>query len=152
MQMQQQSPSQWDLHQSVTRIASAPDSFRPWPPGARLPHHMQRLSSTSDPQINLCVAAGQPWQPLVWQPGMAFSAEDARHQGLAFSSEDGRHPGMAFSAEDARQDARHKLRYHLAAIFPEDQVHQAMQLYPEETNAQKICAAILSMFPKESMG
>lgn len=29
----------WDMHQHVTRIASAPDSYRPWPPQQ---HHQQR--------------------------------------------------------------------------------------------------------------
>jgi ribonuclease ZC3H12 len=47
-------------------------------------------------------------------------------------------------------EARYKLFFHLAAIFPEDQVRQVMTMMPEETNAQKICAAILSLYPKEN--
>lgn len=50
----------------------------------------------------------------------------------------------------SQEDARRKLHYHLTAIFPEEQVIQAMQMYPDETNAQKICAAILAMFPTKS--
>jgi len=46
------------------------------------------------------------------------------------------------------QEARQKLYYHLASIFPEEQVSIAMQYYPNETNPQKICAAILNMFSK----
>lgn len=46
------------------------------------------------------------------------------------------------------QEARQKLYYHLASIFPEEQVSIAMQCYPDETNPQKICAAILNMFSK----
>ncbi|XP_025425865.1 probable ribonuclease ZC3H12C isoform X1 [Sipha flava] len=46
------------------------------------------------------------------------------------------------------QEARQKLYYHLASIFPEEQVSTAMQYYPNETNPQKICAAILNMFSK----
>lgn len=46
------------------------------------------------------------------------------------------------------QDQRRRLHYHLASIFPEDQVQTVMQMYPDETNPQKICAAILSMYPK----
>lgn len=131
-QQQQQSTQAWDPHQSVTRIASAPDSFRPWPPGPPPMHrHMQRLSSTSDPQINLCVTAAPPggWQPVLWPPQAQPTATPV-----------------------AYEDARHKMLYHLSAIFPEEQVHQVMQLYPEETNPQKICAAILAMFPKDSLG
>lgn len=109
MQMQQQTSStqSWDLHQSVTRIASAPDSFRPWAVGPVSIHrHMQRLSSSSDPQINLCVppspGAGAAWagQHVMWSPPTQVC------------------PQQQYSTEDAR----YKLHYHLAAIFPEEQV------------------------------
>lgn len=46
------------------------------------------------------------------------------------------------------QANRLHIQYHLSSIFPEDQVLTVMQMYPEETNPQNICAAILSMFPK----
>ncbi|XP_074027618.1 probable ribonuclease ZC3H12C isoform X2 [Leptinotarsa decemlineata] len=111
----------WDMHQHVTRIASAPDSYsyRPWPPHQHPQHrHMQRISSCSDTQLN------------VWPP--AWSQGGSHH----------------LASSPVQEDARRKLHYHLAAIFPEEQVTQAMQMYPDETNPQKICAAILSMFPK----
>lgn len=103
----------WDLHQNVTRIASAPDSYRPWPPVPQQ-HPPHLISSCSDPQLN------------VWSPHMPPP------------------PPM-----NVQEDARRKLHYHLAAIFPEEQVTQALQLYPDETNPQKICAAILALFPKQ---
>lgn len=110
-------PNNFEMHQHVTRIASAPDSYRPWPPSAYPQHrHMQRMSSCSDPQLNI-------WPPQ-WNPT----------------------PGTL--QPNLQEDARRKLHYHLAAIFPEEQVTQAMQLYPDETNPQKICAAILALFPK----
>ncbi|XP_067010974.2 probable ribonuclease ZC3H12D isoform X2 [Anabrus simplex] len=134
-------PVGWEhhhAHQNVTRNASAPDAYQPWPPTPTPPpagKHMHRLSSTSDPQLNLCVPPGEaprvqdpfeptPW-PAVWAPQPV-------------------HPPLPSRTEDARR----MLRYHLAAIFPEEQVHKAMQIYPDETNPQKICAAILAMFPK----
>ena len=46
--------------------------------------------------------------------------------------------------------SREKLYFHLSSIFPEEQVRVAMDMYPEEIKAQKICAAILAMFPKGS--
>lgn len=116
-----------DVHQCVTRIASAPDSYRsaqgsqasgwsgmqPSQTGQTPPvRHMHRMSSCSDSQLN--VWPGQ-WNPV-----------------------------------GSQEDARRKLHYHLAAIFPEEQVIQAMQMYPDETNAQKICAAILAMFSTKS--
>lgn len=101
----------WELHQHVQRIASAPDSYHPWPPNTHAHHRqMQRISSCSDPQLNV--------YPPHWPQNASV-----------------------------QEDARRKLHYHLSAIFPEEQVTQAMQLYSEETNPQKICAAILAMFP-----
>lgn len=46
------------------------------------------------------------------------------------------------------QDVRRRLHYHLANIFPEEQVQAVMALHPHETDPQQICAAILAMFPK----
>jgi hypothetical protein len=41
------------------------------------------------------------------------------------------------------KEARSKLYYHLAAVFPEDQVRRAMAALPEETDPQTICKYIL---------
>ncbi|XP_044759825.1 probable ribonuclease ZC3H12C isoform X2 [Coccinella septempunctata] len=113
------SPTSWDMHQHVTRIASAPDSYRNWPQthGSVAHRPMHRLSSCSDPQLNV-------W-PAQWAGQASLPS----------------HPSVL-------EETRRKMQYHLAAIFPEDQVTQAMQLHPEETNPQKICAAILSIFHK----
>ena len=46
-------------------------------------------------------------------------------------------------------ETRYKTYFHLAAIFPEEQVRRVMALMPEETNAQSICAAILALYPKD---
>lgn len=62
---------------------------------------------------------------------------------LASSSGSGVTQGGAFT------EARYKLFFHLAAIFPEEQVRRALSMMPDETNAQKICAAILAHYPKE---
>ncbi|KAL5233714.1 hypothetical protein ACI65C_001124 [Semiaphis heraclei] len=63
------------------------------------------------------------------------------------------HAVVAASCSDPQifpgyHEARQKLYYHLSSIFPEEQVSAAMQYYPNETNPQKICAAILNMFSK----
>ena len=42
---------------------------------------------------------------------------------------------------------RSELFNRLSALFPEDQVRVVMEKYPQEFNAQKLCAAILSTFP-----
>lgn len=47
------------------------------------------------------------------------------------------------------QADRRYMQYHLSSIFPEEQVLTVMQMYPDETNPQNICAAILNLFPKK---
>ena len=42
------------------------------------------------------------------------------------------------------QADRQKIFYHLASLFPESQVRRAMDMHPEETNAQVICATIIA--------
>lgn len=49
--------------------------------------------------------------------------------------------------EDISQKERMRLHYHLASLFPEDQVMAAMQVHPNETSAHVLCASILAMFP-----
>lgn len=105
-------------HQHVTRIASAPSSHPP-------PCVSRPLSSASDPQLNLSTPPPilpSPW-PVPPPNPPAF------------------HPLPNFD------EARQRLHYHLSSIFPEEQVQAALRYYPNETNPQKICAAILSMFP-----
>lgn len=51
------------------------------------------------------------------------------------------------SSANAQANRLH-IQYHLSSIFPEDQVLMIMQMYPDETNPQNICAAILNMFPR----
>lgn len=90
-------------------------------------------NSNSDPQIGgggggTVVNGGGCWQP--------------HHQPL--QQQPHPHP---LPTHQSSPDRRH-LHYHLSSIFPEEQVRQAMQMYPDESNPQTICAAILSMFPK----
>ncbi|KDR24071.1 putative ribonuclease ZC3H12C [Zootermopsis nevadensis] len=149
-------PAGWEhhhMHQNVTRIASAPDSYRPWPP-VPPPYpgrHMHRLGSTSDPQLNLCVPPSEisilsdPFDASLWPPATSGPPPSVVWPPqTSHMPPPPAHPPFSTNAEDARR----RLHYHLASIFPEEQVQKAMQLYPEETNPQKICAAILAMFPK----
>ncbi|XP_011875136.1 PREDICTED: probable ribonuclease ZC3H12D [Vollenhovia emeryi] len=105
-------------HQHVMRIASAPDSYRAWPPRGNAlvpPSRVQRLG-TSDPQLNLLPSPPSASLHVPWGT--------------------------------QTQDVRRRLHYHLANIFPEEQVQTVMALHPHETDPQQICAAILAMFPK----
>ncbi|XP_041982018.1 probable ribonuclease ZC3H12B isoform X2 [Aricia agestis] len=65
-------------------------------------------------------------------------------------------PGMPISpcaSDSALQhwEARHRMHFHLTGIFPEAQVTEAMMKYPDETDAQKMCAIILDRYrPSEA--
>ncbi|KAG6445076.1 hypothetical protein O3G_MSEX003710 [Manduca sexta] len=59
-------------------------------------------------------------------------------------------PGMSDGALQ-HWDARQRMRFHLAGIFPEAQVVEAMAAHPEETDAQQMCAIILARYrPSEA--
>ncbi|KAL1417801.1 hypothetical protein MTO96_026509 [Rhipicephalus appendiculatus] len=113
-------------HTEVTRIASAPDTTRQQrsQQGAAI----QRLSSTSDTRLDAFPLAGAT-TPL--PPGPPPPP-----------------PLEVGSPPPDTANPRYRLYYHLSSIFPEEQVRAAMDLCPEETNPQKVCAAILAMFPK----
>lgn len=187
-------------HQTVTRIASAPDSYHQWMPPSRM-HH---LNSTSDTRLNLYpevqhashlhssltanygdvhvqnhwLLQGAGMDPsMTMSPGLQImgSAGAVPWQEQSASSALGRGTSQSISqpvrpssvppqgmqlgplstlsparapSPEFQDDARYKLYYHLASLFPKEQVLEAMDAYPQETNPQKICAAILSMYPK----
>lgn len=65
----------------------------------------------------------------------------------------GARPPAPCTSDGALQhwDARRRMHYHLAGIFPEAQVAEAMAAYPEETDAQTMCAIILARYrPSEA--
>ncbi|XP_034245228.1 probable ribonuclease ZC3H12D [Thrips palmi] len=97
------------VHAGVSRIASAPESYRTWA------QQQRRLGGAggSDPQLQMQLQQSPAWNQALYH-----------HQA---------------------QQARHRMHYHLASIFPEELVATAMSLYPDEVDAQKICAAILSL-------
>lgn len=127
-------------HPEVTRIASAPDSTRRSQQAAA----MQRLSSTSDTRLDAfppVPAAGGPYPSY---PGLSPHAAAA----WGALAPMGRPPPHLEVVPLDTASPRYRLYYHLSSIFPEEQVRAAMDLCPEETNPQKVCAAILAMFPK----
>lgn len=73
------------------------------------------------------------------------SAGDSSPVGSACGSASG---GPSLFTPPKFDSERDKLYYHLSSIFPEDQVRTVMEMNPEESNPQRVCAAILSMYPK----
>lgn len=137
-------------HQTVARIASAPDSYRQWRPSAPNP---RRATSTSDMQLHHFEA---PSPPYLWgalsHPGVPVPPPSLPGQMQAWHKSPLAPPspcqtgmiGPSMSFDDQRRF----LYYHLASVFPQEQVRSAMEMNPEETNPQAICAAILTMFPR----
>ncbi|BES87709.1 Zc3h12a-like Ribonuclease NYN domain [Nesidiocoris tenuis] len=100
--------------------------------------NVTRISSAPHPHGHLqqCAPGAIPGLPT----GIC-SASDSQLQ--AWGLPPPQQPPLAPNADEARR----RLHYHLASIFPEEQVRTAMTLYPNETNPQKICAAILALYP-----
>lgn len=102
--------------------------------------HVTRIASAPD-------SYQQQWSPI--PPNYHFQPQQKPQRLSNYCSD----PQLNWSrgpGGSGGEDVRKKLYYHLTAIFPEEQVTHAMQMYPDEMNPQKICAAILAMFPPKS--
>lgn len=110
-------------HQSVTRIASAPDSYKNWK--QKINNNLTR-SPQSIEQITC---------------GISDSQYNKQHF-LPSTNSTNLQNNLSF------QETRNRLQYHLINIFPKEQVQVVMSMYPDEIDPQKICATILAMFPK----
>ncbi|XP_070159035.1 endoribonuclease ZC3H12A isoform X1 [Polyergus mexicanus] len=105
-------------HQHVMRIASAPDSYKAWLP--------QTTTLMRPSPIQRLGTSDPQLNLLPSPPSTSLHIPWGTHA----------------------QDARRRLHYHLANIFPEEQVQAVMALHPHEIDPQQICATILAMFPK----
>ncbi|XP_076179138.1 zinc finger CCCH-type containing protein regnase 1 [Ptiloglossa arizonensis] len=106
-------------HPHVTRIASAPDSYRAWPvnnSNMGAPSGSNQRLGASDPQLNPLASSLYSNMP-----------SDVLKEFL---------------------DTRTKIHYHLANIFPEEHVRAAMLIHPFETDPIEICIAVLKMYPQ----
>ncbi|XP_033164780.1 endoribonuclease ZC3H12A [Drosophila mauritiana] len=106
------------------------------------PQHQQSNSSTNYPHQYL---TRTPSAPVTDQGlGLPLPAHNFAH----LSASDSRiNEELHASQQLPREEQRRLLRYHLGSLFPPHQVHAVLQLYPEETDAKTICAAILNLFP-----
>ena len=154
-----------DWTQSVHSLGDPFDDWTKAPP-PHLPHSQQQQMQLQQQQIHQ--NQHQHIQQHVWCS--RTSSLPAHHNPLSSSSTaqpPPPPPQQSFGSDASKgsssggsnngsgsvtlgSEARYKLFFHLAAIFPEDQVRQVMTMMPDETNAQKICAAILSLYPKEN--
>lgn len=154
-------PPPFGMHSLVTRNASAPAAHSQMcskAPYERVveAHRAQRLNSTSDTQLNLCGNSSDFHSSMDWGRSDPFDEVPVvQHQPMQqhqwacrTTSLPNQQSNAKVDRETNKTEIREKLYYHLAAIFPEEQVRQVMQRLPNETDAQKICAAILAFYPK----
>lgn len=78
---------------------------------------------------------------------LSVSLSMPAHTMAHLSASDSRINEELHTAQASRDEQRRLLRYHLNNLFPQHQVHAVLQLYPDETDAKTICAAILNLFP-----
>lgn len=128
-------------HSNVTRISSAPPASLHYSVPSEYTH-----GSCSDPQLNLSSPSGGASASSSAPPPNYPSSSSMWSMHSPLTSASHNYMLMPQNIEETRR----KLHYHLASIFPEEQVDAAMRCYPNETNPQKICAAILSMFSSKS--
>ncbi|ALC46331.1 CG10889 [Drosophila busckii] len=88
-----------------------------------------------------------PSAPLTDQHQAAKLTLPGAHNLAHLSASDSRINEELHTAQASREEQRRLLRYHLSSLFPQHQVHAVLQLYPDETDAKTICAAILNLFP-----
>lgn len=161
-------------HQNVSRIASAPDAHLNWPSSAA-DSQVARLNSSSDSRLHLTPSPPNfssirgPVAPFpgdsIWSPsgpaiyGNNWSQSPAARTSSGLGSETFpssramksidppflNQPSSSSSAKLGREN----IYFHLSNLFPEEQVRTVMEMNPEETDPQRICAAILQMFRKD---
>lgn len=131
-------------HQNVTRIASAPNS------SLRLWSKSQNILPNTHDSISFN-RLGSSQTELHLPPSFECDKSAIKSYKLSkkLSQSKGQESNIQKIYAPIENDTkiRQHLHYHLASIFPEDQVRAAMSLHPCETDPQRICATILAMFP-----
>ncbi|XP_017060768.1 probable ribonuclease ZC3H12C [Drosophila ficusphila] len=141
--------SQPNRHKKLQR-QQPPPAFRLLVPTYSAPlqqqqvHHQHQQSNSSSNYHHQYLTR-TPSAPVTDQGlGLPLPAHNFAH----LSASDSRiNEELHASQQLPREEQRRLLRYHLGSLFPPHQVHAVLQLYPEETDAKAICAAILNLFP-----
>ncbi|XP_023174737.2 probable ribonuclease ZC3H12C [Drosophila hydei] len=137
---------QLNRHKKLQRQAPSP-SFRLLAPTYSAPHQQQQQlvnKKNINGNYQHQYLTRTPSEPLTDQhqaSKLSIPAHNLAHLSASDSriNEDIHHT--------KREEQRNMLRYHLNSLFPQHQVHAVLQLYPDETDAKTICAAILNLFP-----
>ncbi len=134
-------------HMAVTRNSSAPEDQQLY--NQLLQHKQQhqqqrqQLAQQQQPPLHKTLSDGlMDWpQPSPLLSGNSIWENEATSNAGTSLGPVGSAPPR--SKPGAGLEARSKLYYHLAKLFPEDQVRNALTALPDETDPHKICSYIL---------
>ncbi|KAH8312052.1 hypothetical protein KR044_009127 [Drosophila immigrans] len=151
LELETEPSQQLNRHKKLQRqAASQPpsSSFRLLVPTYSAPQQQQQ-QPVSNSSYHHQYLTRTPSAPLTDQHQAAKLSLSipAGHNLAHLSASDSRINEELYSAQASREEQRRLLRYHLSSLFPQHQVHAVLQLYPDETDAKTICAAILNLFP-----
>ncbi len=123
-------------HMTVTRNSSAPEDQQLY--NQLLQQKQQQVPQQPGPPLHKTHSDGLvDWPQAAGGPLLNSSSIWDSETSAATSS------GKLASRSKTEMDARSNLYYHLAKLFPEDQVRNAMTALPDETDPHKICLYIL---------
>ncbi|XP_034486521.1 probable ribonuclease ZC3H12C [Drosophila innubila] len=147
-----EAPQQLNRHKKLQRQAPQPPSsaFRLLVPTYSAPQQQSQSQSLSNNSYHHQYLQRTPSAPLTDQhqaAKLSLSLSMPAHNMAHLSASDSRINEELHTAQASREEQRRLLRYHLSSLFPQHQVHAVLQLYPDETDAKTICAAILNLFP-----
>lgn len=136
-------PSIWSPFCGTTTASSSEDSsnINPWSLPDPVSYSTSRSSSEQSHEIpHLSLRSSLPLT--------SSEVSSSSSCGGQLSTDTSIDSPSASSSTLLIQADRERIFYHLSSLFPESQVRKAMEMHPEEIDAQVICAAIIA-FGKE---
>ncbi|KAL7730073.1 hypothetical protein ACLKA6_009355 [Drosophila palustris] len=140
---------QLNRHKKLQRQAPQPppSAFRLLVPTYSAPQQQQLSNNSGYHHQYLQRTPSAPLTDQHQAAKLSLSLSMPAHNLAHLSASDSRINEELHTAQASREEQRRLLRYHLSSLFPQHQVHAVLQLYPDETDAKTICAAILNLFP-----
>lgn len=126
--------------------------LQPHQPDDNNQHRKLARQLTLNPACDPRLSRAAPQGSMVMHSGMygAGAHGSGKHGASSHGTNVRGHVPLSMSVSEGgglqQWEARSRMVYHLSGIFPEAQVAEAMAMYPNETDAQKMCAIILARY------